>query len=59
MLRVSSAAESAKLSYGGQQFQDIANGDVIEVRRFEHPAIFVWPERGMFLKKLKSKLLAE
>lgn len=59
MLRVSSAAESAKLSYDGQQFQDIANGDVIEVRRFEHPAIFVWPERGMFLKKLKSKLLAE
>ena len=58
-LRVSSAADSAKISYDGQQFHDIANGDVVEVRRFEHPAIFVWPERGMFLKKLKSKLLTE
>ena len=58
-LRVSSAADSAKITYDGQQFQDIANGDVIEVRKFEHSAIFVWPERGMFLKKLKSKLLAE
>jgi NAD kinase len=56
---VSSAADSAKISYDGQQFHDIANGDVVEVRRFEHPAIFVWPERGMFLKKLKSKLLTE
>lgn len=58
-LRVSSAADSAKIAYDGQQFQDIANGDVIEVRKFSHSAIFVWPERGMFLKKLKSKLLAE
>ncbi len=58
-LRVSSAADSAKISYDGQQFHDIANGDVVEVQRFEHPAIFVWPERGMFLKKLKSKLLTE
>lgn len=58
-LRVSSAADSAQITYDGQQFQNIANGDVIEVRRFAHSATLVCPERGMFLKKLKSKLLAE
>ena len=58
-LRVSSAADSAQITYDGQQFQNIANGDVIEVHKFAHSAIFVCPERGMFLKKLKSKLLSK
>lgn len=55
----SNTAATAKVSFDGQIFFDLTSGDEIIIRKNPHAALFMWPEPGMFLKKLRAKLLVQ
>jgi NAD+ kinase len=54
----SSVSPTAKMAFDGQQFYDVMNDDEVIIRKYRHSAVFVWPEQGMFFKKLKAKLMS-
>lgn len=48
---------NAKISFDGQKFFDLMAGDEIIIRKNAHTTLFMWPEPGMFMKKLRTQLL--
>ena len=52
-----SSPSNVKISFDGQLFFDLAGGDEVVIRKNPHTALFMWPEQGMFLKKLRAQLL--
>lgn len=54
----SSTSANAKISFDGQLFFDLSGRDEVIIRKNPHTALFMWPEQGMFLKKLRTQLLA-
>ena len=50
---------AARLTFDGQYDFEMGPGDELLIQRHEPGAVFFWPEPGMFLKRLKSKLMSK